>query len=88
MNLVFAVCRIRQFTETTEALQDEIIVFVNKIVKIIHEVAHHWKGTPTKNFGGKHPFLSVSDKYLLTWKLPTPKKDKKHLRQMIVAGVG
>jgi len=37
--MIFSVCRIRQFTETTESLQDEIIVFVNKIVKIIHEVA-------------------------------------------------
>ena len=37
--MIFSVCRIRQFTETTESLQDEIIVYVNKMVKIIHEVA-------------------------------------------------
>jgi hypothetical protein len=36
MEMIFSVVRIRQFTETTELLQDEIIVFVNKIVKIIH----------------------------------------------------
>lgn len=60
--LVFSICRIRQFTETTECLQDEIIVFVNKIVKIIHECTKKWDGKPTKNYG---------DKYLLTWRIPT-----------------
>jgi len=43
-------------------LQDEIIVFVNKIVKIIHECTKRWNGKPTKNFG---------DKYLLTWRIPS-----------------
>ncbi len=36
-------------------------MFVNKIVKIIHEVCSVWEGMPTKNYG---------EKYLLTWKLP------------------
>lgn len=62
VELVFSICRIRQFTETTDCLQDEIIVFVNKIVKIIHDVSARWDGVPTKNSG---------DKYLLTWKLPS-----------------
>ncbi len=61
VELIFSICRIRQFTETTDCLQDEIIVFVNKIVKIIHEVCSVWEGMPTKNYG---------EKYLLTWKLP------------------
>jgi hypothetical protein len=61
VELIFSICRIRQFTETTDCLQDEIIVFVNKIVKIIHEVCSLWEGMPTKNYG---------EKYLLTWKLP------------------
>jgi len=60
--LVFSICRIRQFTETTECLQDEIIVFVNKIVKIIHECTRRWDGKPTKNFG---------ERYLLTWRVPS-----------------
>jgi len=62
VELVFSMCRIRQFTETTECLQDEIIVFVNKIVKIVHECTKRWDGKPTKNYG---------DKYLLTWKIPS-----------------
>jgi len=61
VDLIFSMCRIRQFTETTECLQDEIIVFVNKIVKIIHECTKRWDGRPAKNYG---------EKYLLTWKIP------------------
>lgn len=61
VELIFSMCRIRQFTETTECLQDEIIVFVNKIVKIVHECTKRWDGKPTKNYG---------EKYLLTWKIP------------------
>ena len=37
-------------------------MFVNKIVKIVHECAKVWDGIPTNNNG---------DKYILTWKLPT-----------------
>lgn len=43
---------------------DEIIVFVNKIVKIVHECAKEWDGDPINNNG---------DKYLLCWKLPNKK---------------
>lgn len=43
-------------------------MFVNKIVKIVHEVTKKWDGQPTKNLG---------EKYLLTWKLPTLKEKKK-----------
>jgi hypothetical protein len=62
IEMIFSVVRIKQFTETTDCLQDEIIVFVNKIVKIIHEVGTKWEAEPAKNFG---------DKYLLIWKMPT-----------------
>lgn len=60
--MIFSICQIRQFSETTECLQDEIIVFVNKIVKIIHECAKKWDGVPTNNNG---------DRYVLSWRLPT-----------------
>jgi len=55
-------------------LQDEIIVFVNNVVKIIHECAKRWDGAPTKNYG---------DKYLITWKLPTLKEKKQGRRVLI-----
>jgi hypothetical protein len=62
VNIIFSICQIRQFSETTECLQDEIIVFVNKIVKIVHECAKRWDGIPTNNNG---------DTYILSWRLPT-----------------
>lgn len=37
-------------------------MFVNKIVKIIHECTRRWDGKPTKNFG---------ERYLLTWRVPS-----------------
>lgn len=61
VNIIFSICQIRQFSETTECLQDEIIVFVNKIVKIVHECAKRWDGIPTNNNG---------DTYILSWRLP------------------
>ena len=69
---MFSICRIRQFTETTECLQDEIIVFVNKIVKIIHECTKRWDGKPTKNYG---------EKYLLTWRIPSYVDAIDHLKE-------
>ena len=68
VNMIFSVCQIRKFSETTECLLDEIIVFVNKIVKIVHECAKRWDGISTNNNG---------DKYILSWKLPT-KEDCKN----------
>jgi len=61
VKMIFSICQIRQFSETTDCLQEEIIVFVNKIVRIIHECAKRWDGQPTNNQG---------DKYVLTWRLP------------------
>ena len=68
VRMIFSICQIRQFSETTECLQDEIIVFVNKIVKIVHECAKRWEGIPTNNNG---------DRYVLTWKLPTSEDVRK-----------
>ena len=68
VNMIFSFCQIKQFSEITDCLHDEIIVFVNKIVQIIHECARKWDGYPTKNQG---------DKYLLTWKIPTIEDVKK-----------
>ena len=71
VNMIFSVCQIRKFSETTNYLLDEIIVFVNKIVKIVHECAKRWDGIPTNNLG---------DKYILSWKLPTLADCKKMTR--------
>ena len=58
---VFLVCRINYFAEITEALQEEITVFVNKFGKIIHDCADYWGGSINKNAG---------EVFLMTWKLP------------------
>lgn len=61
MVAIFGFCDIRQFTDTTEVLQEEIMEFVNVIAKIVHsEVAYHG-GAANKNIG---------DAFLLVWKLP------------------
>ena len=64
IDVIFLVCRICQFTETTDCLQDEIIVYVNKIAKLVHKCAEEWEGSPNKNYG---------DKFFITWKLPSAK---------------
>lgn len=61
MVAVFGFCDIRQFTDTTEVLQEGIMEFVNQIAKILHlEVARHG-GSANKNIG---------DAFLLVWKFP------------------
>lgn len=57
---MFLMVRITQFNQITDILQEEIIVFVNKIVRILHESVKMWEGTANKNYG---------DKYLITWLL-------------------
>ena len=49
-------------------MQEEIIVFVNTIVEIIHKVGQQWEGVPTNNSG---------DRYVITWRLPTMEDAKK-----------
>eukprot|EP00210_Caulerpa_lentillifera_P001909 g1836.t1 len=61
MIAIFGFCDIRQFTDTTEVLQEEIMEFVNAIAQIVHsEVAYHG-GAANKNIG---------DAFLVVWKLP------------------
>ena len=58
---VFLICRINRFSEITDALQEEITVFINKFAKIVHDCADYWGGSINKNTG---------EVFLLTWKLP------------------
>ena len=61
VNAIFGFCDIRQFTDTTEVLQQEVMEFVNTIARIVDmEVSLHG-GAPNKNIG---------DAFLLVWKLP------------------
>ena len=53
-------CDIRKFTDTTECLQEEVMVYVNKIGELVHDIAVNYYGMANKNVG---------DAFLLSWKL-------------------
>eukprot|EP01022_Parablepharisma_sp_SALTPOND_P028235 TRINITY_DN6_c0_g1_i2.p3 TRINITY_DN6_c0_g1~~TRINITY_DN6_c0_g1_i2.p3 ORF type:complete len:725 (-),score=113.15 TRINITY_DN6_c0_g1_i2:12502-14676(-) len=56
---IFGFCDIRNFTDTTEILQEEVMVFVNEVADIVHGFTHLYLGAPNKNIG---------DAFLLVWK--------------------
>ena len=58
---IFGFCDIRQFTDATEVLQEEVMGFVNTIAKIVHREVSLHGGAPNKNIG---------DAFLLVWKFP------------------
>ncbi|CAL6379482.1 unnamed protein product [Bathycoccus prasinos] len=58
---IFGFCDIRQFTDSTEVLQEEVMEYVNTIGKIVHMEAHLHGGSANKNIG---------DAFLLVWKFP------------------
>lgn len=64
MNAVFGFCDIRNFTDTTECLQEEVMVYVNKVGSIVHGATHDWHGAANKNIG---------DAFLLVWRLDAPR---------------
>lgn len=60
VSAVFVFCDVRNFTDATECLQEEVMVFVNKIAAILHELTVRCGGAPNKNIG---------DAFLLIWKV-------------------
>jgi class 3 adenylate cyclase len=61
---IFGFCDIRHFTEVTEVLQEEILIFVNKIGSLVHESVYRYGGCANKNIG---------EAFLLVWKIPEEK---------------
>lgn len=59
---VFGFCDIRNFTDMTEILQEEVMVFVNTVAEIVHTITDSYLGNANKNVG---------DAFLLVWKPPT-----------------
>lgn len=55
---IFGLCNVRNFTEATEALQDQVMVFVNQIADLVHSCVNEFLGSPNHNIG---------DAFLLTW---------------------
>ena len=64
VNAIFGFCDIRDFTFATEGLQQDVMIFVNKIAEITHRHVHNSGGHPNKNIG---------DAFLLVWKLKSGK---------------
>merc|ERR1719487_1242058 len=60
MEAIFGFCDIRNFTDSTEILQDGVMNFVNQIADIVHSVTAEYSGSANKNIG---------DAFLLVWKL-------------------
>lgn len=60
INSIFGFCDVRNFTDTTECLQEEVMLFVNRIAHILHSIVVQCSGAANKNIG---------DAFLLTWKL-------------------
>lgn len=64
VNAIFGFCDIRDFTFATEGLQQDVMIFVNKIADITHRHVVKSGGHPNKNIG---------DAFLLVWKLKSGK---------------
>jgi len=58
---IFGFCDIRNFTDATEVLQEDVMVFVNSIADIVHDKVDKYGGSANKNIG---------DAFLLVWKFP------------------
>ena len=56
---VYGFCDIRNFTDTTEELEEDVMIFVNRIGEIVHEITNDNCGFANKNIG---------DAFLLVWK--------------------
>lgn len=60
MQAIFGFCDIRNFTDATEVLQEEVMIFVNTIADIVHSLADLSLGAANKNVG---------DAFLIVWKI-------------------
>lgn len=58
---IFGFCDIRNFTDTTEVLQEAVMTFVNEIAHVVHHTVDHHLGNANKNIG---------DAFLIVWKFP------------------
>ena len=56
---IYGFCDIRNFTDTTEVLQEKVMIFVNEVAEIIHSITSDCMGSANKNIG---------DAFLLVWK--------------------
>ena len=48
---IFGFCDIRNFTDTTEELQEGVMMFVNEIAQVVHGIVDKYFGSANKNIG-------------------------------------
>jgi len=63
---IYGFCDIRNFTTTTEVLQEKTMVFVNQVAEIVHRVVDEHLGAANKNVG---------EAFLLVWRIGRFKLD-------------
>lgn len=73
---IFGFCDIRNFTDATEVLSGDIMLFVNTIGKVVHEEVANHEGGANKNIG---------DAFLVVWKLQN--KDVSDVAQLTKFGL-
>lgn len=56
---IFGFCDIRNFTDATEVLQEEVMLFINEVGELVHGIVDRYQGAPNKNLG---------DAFLVVWK--------------------
>merc|ERR1719305_1665122 len=69
VDAIFGFCDIRNFTDATEVLQDQVMVFVNRIAGVVHSCINEFFGSPNKNIG---------DAFLLVWRISGQSPRKQH----------
>jgi len=60
VDAIFGFCDIRNFSDATEVLEDQVMVFVNRIAGVVHSCINEFFGSPNQNVG---------DAFLLVWRL-------------------
>lgn len=66
---IFGFCDIRNFTDSTECLEEGVMLFVNEIGAVVHGITDMFSGAPNKNIG---------DAFLLVWRLEDGKDYKEN----------
>lgn len=56
---IFGFCDIRNFTDISEVLEEDVMLFVNTIGDIVHNIVNKFSGFANKNVG---------DAFLIVWK--------------------
>eukprot|EP00536_Pseudo-nitzschia_multiseries_P015047 jgi/Psemu1/327760/estExt_fgenesh1_pg.C_8130002 len=60
VSCIFLFCDIRQFTDATEQLQEEVFMFTNRVAAVVHSICNSYGGAANKNIG---------DAFLVSWSI-------------------